>query len=71
MAGMRVIGPTRDGSDTAADAAPDDPGLACLTAILRLYGIAADPAAMRHSAGLHGAAADHDDLVRLARRQQA
>ncbi|MDR3400977.1 MAG: type I secretion system permease/ATPase [Chthoniobacter sp.] len=76
-----IIEPTRDGSGkfnpptgACGDATVDrnrvvDSGLACLTAILRLYGIAADPAALGHTAGLQGAAADNDDLVRLARRQ--
>jgi len=41
----------------------------CLAVVLRMHGIAVDPAALAHSAGLQTASADRDDLVRLARRQ--
>lgn len=37
--------------------------------MLRAYGIAADPAALAHAAGVAGEAAGSDALVRLARRQ--
>ena len=46
-----------------------DSGLMCLAVVLRMHGIAVDPAALAHSAGLQTASADRDDLVRLARRQ--
>jgi len=46
----------------------DDSGLIGYAMLLGLYGIAVDPAQLRHGLG-HGRAVEADDLLRLAKRQ--
>ncbi len=45
-----------------------DPGIVCLTSLLRFHGLPADPAMLTHQLGAGKALATWDDLVRLARR---
>jgi subfamily B ATP-binding cassette protein HlyB/CyaB len=45
-----------------------DAGLSALVLIARLHGIAADPAQLRHQAGLHEARLSDEDLLRAAKR---
>ncbi len=56
-------------NSTQGDARRLDPGIACLAAMLRYHGIAADPAALNHQLGAGEKRATREDLVRLARRQ--